>query len=233
MIATKRPAAPFFRAPRSLGALAGLAFLAIASCSEAGGPSGANGDVKVDPFIGDIVMGDPNAPVEIVEYASLTCPHCRDFWKQQFPVLKERYVDTGKARYILRDFPTPPVEVAAAGAAIARCKGKDKYYEIVDDIFSSYREMIEAAQSAQGAGPVLVAIGGRHGLSPDEVRACVNDPDLQRFFEKTVADAAGRVSSTPTLFVDDVVVENHTIENLTAAIEAKLNPGAAPPAPAQ
>jgi len=205
MIATKRPAAPFFRAPRSLGALAGLAFLAIASCSEAGGPSGANGDVKVDPFIGDIVMGDPNAPVEIVEYASLTCPHCRDFWKQQFPVLKERYVDTGKARYILRDFPTPPVEVAAAGAA----------------------------QSAQGAGPVLVAIGGRHGLSPDEVRACVNDPDLQRFFEKTVADAAGRVSSTPTLFVDDVVVENHTIENLTAAIEAKLNPGAAPPAPAQ
>jgi protein-disulfide isomerase len=224
----------FARAARPLAVALGALAL-VAGCSERAGDGaavGAGANVKVDPYIGDVVMGDAAAPVTVVEYASLTCPHCRDFWKQQFPVLKERYIDTGKVKYILRDFPTAPAPVAVAAAAVARCKGEDQYYAVVDDIFSSWHEMMEAAQSSSGAGPVLVAVGGRHGMTPDEVRACANHRGVQEYIQKVVTEAADRVRATPTIFVDDVLVDRHTNENLFAAIDAKLNGGVAPAAPA-
>jgi len=213
-------------------AIFAVAAMALAACSgEKSGPADASG-VKVDPYLGPVVMGDANAKVKMVEYASLTCPHCRDFWKQVFPRIKSTYIDTGKISYELHDFPTAPAEVAVAAAAIARCKGKDAYYEIVDDFVTSHHDLINAAQSPTGAGPVLVAVGGRHGLSPDEVRACVNDEGVKAYIDKTVKDAQGKVSATPTVFINDVIVPEHTFEAIAAVIEAQLNPGAAPAAPA-
>lgn len=210
---------------RPLAALA--AALVMSACSPGDG-SGTTPDVKVTPFLDDVVMGDPNAGVTIVEYASLTCTHCRDFWKQVLPGVKEAYIDTGKVRYIMRDFPTPPAEVAAAAAAIARCTGKDGYYAVVEDVYSNYHELMEAAQGPQGAGPVLVAIGGRHGLSPDQVKACANNSEAKAFLEKTVLEAQDKVRATPTLFINDVLVEDHSLQGLSAAIEASLNPASAP-----
>jgi protein-disulfide isomerase len=199
---------------------------ALAACSESAPPSAAGGAATeaaaVDPFIGDIVLGPETATVTIVEYASLTCPHCRDFWKQVFPSIRETYIDTGKVRYILRDFPTPPAKVAAAAAALARCKGEAGYYAVVDDVFTNFSELIEAAQSPQGAGPVLTMIGAKHGLSADQVRACANHPGVQKHIEDTVTEAAGRVRATPTLFINDEPAPVHSFAEIAKIIDAKL-----------
>ena len=83
--------------------------------------------------LGDMALGPENAPVTIVEYASMTCPHCAHFSENTFPKLKERYIDTGKVRFIFREFPFDPV--AAGAFMLARCAGKDKYFTMVETLF--------------------------------------------------------------------------------------------------
>ena len=73
----------------------------------------------------DMTLGSPKAKVTVIEYASLACSHCAHFNNEVFPEFKAKYIDTGKVRYVYREFYTPPVEVAAAGALIARCAGPD------------------------------------------------------------------------------------------------------------
>jgi glutaredoxin len=82
---------------------------------------------------GDVVLGPDNAPVTIIEYASMTCPHCAHFEATTFPELKKRYIDTGKVRYMMREFPLDAI--AAAGFMLARCAGKDKYEAIIETLF--------------------------------------------------------------------------------------------------
>ena len=83
----------------------------------------------------DVVLGDPNAETVIVEYASMTCPHCAHFYTEVFPKLKEKYIDTGKARFIFREFPLDGLAVAAS--MLARCAGDDRFYPMVDGLFET------------------------------------------------------------------------------------------------
>jgi protein-disulfide isomerase len=166
--------------------------------------------------------------VTIVEYASLTCPHCRDFWKQEFPRIKAAYIDTGKVKYMLRELPTPPAELAIAASAVARCTGKDHYYDVVDDVYTNYHKMMDSASSASGAVPVLVEIGGRHGLSVDQVAACVRSKAIQDYVSKEIAEKPDFANSTPTVIINGEHVTDTRYDNLVKVIEAKLNPGAAP-----
>jgi protein-disulfide isomerase len=217
---------------RRLAPLAIATLALTAACSD--NSSSPKDLVPVNPVLTDVVMGDAAAPVTMTEFASLTCPHCRDFWKQVFPRIKETYIDTGKVKYILKDYPTPPAEIALAGTAIARCAGADGYYAVVDDIFTNWHEMMQAAQQG-GAGPFLVEVGGRHGVDPEEVRSCLNNKPIQDFVNATITEARTlQVTGTPTIFLNGEKIEDgHTFEGLSAAIEAKLNPGAAPAAPAE
>src|SRR5262245_3685832 len=80
--------------------------------------------------LGDMELGNPNAPVTIVEYASMTCPHCAHFHEAVYPELKKKYIDTGKVRFIFREFPLDPL--AAGASAIARCAGKDKFFPLIE-----------------------------------------------------------------------------------------------------
>src|SRR5690606_29594883 len=84
--------------------------------------------------LGDKVLGADGAPVTIVEYASVTCPHCATFHQQTYPELKSKYIDAGKVKLIFREFPTQPAPVAIAGFMLARC-AEDKYYPMLDAIF--------------------------------------------------------------------------------------------------
>jgi protein-disulfide isomerase len=216
-----------FRSPAFRFLAVAVLALGVAACSKAGGADAGHG-ARIDPFLADVTMGQETAPVTMVEYASLTCPHCRDFWKQEFPRLKAAYIDTGKLKYTLRELPTPPAELAVAAAGVARCAGKDHYYDVVDDVYTNYHKMMDAANSANGAAPVLVEIGGRHGLSVDQVAACARSKAIQDYVNKEIAEKPDFANSTPTVIIDGEHITDTRYDNLVSVIEAKLNPGAAP-----
>src|SRR4051812_45765963 len=127
---------------RSLLVVAMFGALALAACSKGAGKVGAE----------DMSMGDANAPVKMVEYASASCVHCAAFNNEVFPAFKAKYIDTGKVHYTLKEFLTPPVEMAAAGFLTARCAGKDKYFSVLDAVYHSQQEMF---QSGDIRGPLL------------------------------------------------------------------------------
>jgi len=205
-------------------ALLGLATLALAAC--AGDSDGENlkpwKTVEIAPFMGEPVMGDPNAPVEIVEYASTTCGHCAAFHEQMLPELKSRYIDTGKAKLRWIVMPTPPAEISVAGAAIARCAGEDKFFDVIADLFDSQDAIIKAATQPRKLQDALVALGGRHGLDADEVGTCIGDTEIQKLTIKGAQDAPATVTGTPTFIVNGKQVDENSVEAIAAAIEAKL-----------
>jgi protein-disulfide isomerase len=210
-------------------AAAPVAALVLASACSDQGAAGPAGAVPVNPVLTDVVLGQTSAPVEIIEYASYTCPHCRDFWKQDFPRLKAAYIDTGKVKYIYRDFPTDP-NLAPMLVSVARCKGAENYYDVVDDIFSNQIELFEAAQQGR-AGPLILALGQRHGASEAEIRTCLTHKGINDALNKQIEEGRARgVDSTPAVFINGVRAEDHSFPALSAAIDKAL--GVAPSAPA-
>jgi protein-disulfide isomerase len=208
--------------------LAAAAALALAACGGQSGPSDGFKPVAVSPVLGDVPMGSNTAPVTILEYASYTCPHCRDFWKQEFPRLKADYIDTGKAKFIYRDFPLDD-NLALTLAAIARCKGQDAYFKVVDDLFTAQYDILMAAQRGE-AGPILLSVAQTNGMSPDVVRTCIDHhPGLRKAIIDSRNEGSERgVNSTPAIFVNDKRVDVAGYEALKAEIEMALNPDAAP-----
>jgi protein-disulfide isomerase len=178
--------------------------------------------VEIAPFMGDAVMGNPGAPVEIIEYASTTCGHCAAFHEQMLPQLKTRYIDTGKAKLRWIVMPTPPAEISVAGAAIARCAGEDKFFAVIDDLFKSQEEIVKSARSPRALQDALVALGGRHGLNADQVSTCISDASIQQLIIKTAREAPESVTGTPSFFVNGKQVDENSADAIAAAIDAEL-----------
>ena len=109
------------------------ALVTAAAAAAAGAPAGA----AVKPAPGDMSLGNPKAPVHVVEYLSLTCPHCAHFHEGVFPAFKAKYIDTGKVYFTIRELLTAPAQVAAAGFLMARCNGGTRYFQVVDQVFRS------------------------------------------------------------------------------------------------
>ena len=146
----------------------------------------------------DVVIGKADAPVTIIEYASMTCTHCRDFHSESYPAIKKDYLDTGKAKLILREFPFDPRALAAF--MLARCAGDERRTAMVDVMFDQQREWA----AAENASVALLKIAQLAGLSQDQFKACLQNTELQK---KVVAvQEAGQkefgVSATPTFFVN-------------------------------
>jgi len=199
-----------------------LAALAVSAC---GGPEERAlpyKTVPITPFLGDAVMGDPKSPVEIVEYASTTCSHCYAFHKQALPELRTRYIDTSKAHLRWIVMPTPPAEISVAGAAIARCAGEEKYFDVIADLFDTQDALIKAAPHPRRLQQTLVALGGRHGLSADQVGTCIADPAVLAVTRKGVEEAPASVTGTPSFFVNGEQIDENSAEAIAAAIDAKL-----------
>ena len=145
------------------GIIIAVAVGLLAGCGPKGGTGGG------DAVNGPMTLGDPNAKVKIDEWASVTCPHCAEFNEKVFPLFKAKYVDTGKVFYTFHEFLTPPAPVAAAGFLVARCAGKDKYFNVTDAIFHSQPELY---QDPRG---VLLRIGKSVGMTEDQVTKCIQD----------------------------------------------------------
>ncbi|MDP3491930.1 MAG: thioredoxin domain-containing protein [Hyphomonadaceae bacterium] len=224
MSAIRRLLTPVFAATLALAA----------ACSEQKPQAGAFTPVPVTPVLGDVPIGDANAPVTMLEYAALTCSHCRDFWKWELPKLKSQYLDTGRVKLIYRDFPIDEAGMGVLFASVSRCGGEAKYVDMVDEFFTRQYDLLTSAQSGS-ALPVLNEIGAKFGLSPEQVMTCIDhQPDLKASILKSQQDASAKgVRGTPTVFINDELVANPTWENIVAAIEAKLgNPAPAAVAPA-
>lgn len=203
--------------------LAAALALAAAACSDNSAPKSNFTPVEVNPVLGDVPLGKADAPVTMIEYAALTCSHCRDFWKWELPKLKSTYLDTGKVKLIYRDFPIDGQGMGLLFASVARCGGAAKYPDMVDEFFTRQYDLLNAAQSG-GALPVLNEIGAKHGLTPDQIMTCIDHrPDLKAAITKMQQEGSAKgVNATPTIFINDEVVSNPTWENVVAAIEKAL-----------
>ncbi|HSV04447.1 MAG TPA: thioredoxin domain-containing protein [Phenylobacterium sp.] len=189
--------------------------IAAAALALSGGPALAAG-VPAEAVQGDMSLGNPRARVHVVEYASASCPHCARFDEDVWPAFKRTYVDTGRAYYTLKEFLTPPQEVAAAGFLIARCGGKARYFAILDGVFRSQAEW----ESGDVRTP-LMKVAAANGLSQAQVDACLADAAalkaLNARFE--AAMAKDNVHSTPTFDINGQRIEGETdLATLGAAI---------------
>jgi protein-disulfide isomerase len=172
----------------------------------------------------DMSMGNPKAKIEVIEYASLSCPHCAHFNEAVFPTLKAKYIDTGKVRYTLKEMLTEPATVAAAGFMVARCAGPDKYFKVVDEVFRSQPRWQQG-----NIKPILQEIGAANGVDAARFDACLKDQaaiDAVTARAQRAADQDG-ITSTPTLFINGKRIENtpQTPADLDAAIAAAAKGG--------
>ncbi len=188
----------FFTTRRS--ALIALSALALTACGDntATPTAGESG-----PMLGH-VLGDENAPITLIEYASPTCGACKYFHDEVQPTIKENYVATGKVKFVFREFPINQLDVPAY--ALARCVGKDKYFDVVDDLFERQSGIIEAAN--QGVmKAALFAIAQNHGIKTEaEFDACVNNKTIRQDLADTVATGEQyNISGTPTFVINGKV----------------------------
>jgi protein-disulfide isomerase len=165
----------------------------------------------------DMTMGSLRAPVTVIEYASTSCPHCARFNNEVFPAFKAKYVDTGKVRYVFREFLTDPVEVAAAGFMLAHCAGKDKYFKVLDGVFRDQEKMY---QSGDVRG-VLLKIGEDNGLTEAQYMTCLTDTKAKDALFKKVDGyvANDHIESTPTFLIGDQKLEG---EQSLAALDVAI-----------
>ena len=193
-----------FTAALSLTGLAALAgFSPLRLISSAMAQSAA--DVAKPVSLPDMVLGPKDASVTITEYASMTCPHCAAFNAEVFPKIKSTYIDTGKVRYVFREF---PLDIkAAAGSMLARCIAKDdagKYFTVIDLLFKSQGDWV-----MKNTTETLTRIGKQAGLSQQGVESCLKD---QALLDKISADQKYasdvlKVNSTPTFFINGEVIK--------------------------
>jgi protein-disulfide isomerase len=187
-----------------------LSALALAAC---GGSAGA-------PAEGDMALGAAEgAKVTVVEYASVTCHVCAAWQEEVWPGFKTKYVDTNKVRYVFREMPTPPVDVATAGFLVARCAGEDKYFDVVHEILASVKTWDAGAPPRQ----TLVRVAAAAGLNEKQFQQCITNEDAIRALDGRVREAqAAGVTGTPAFFVNGVAVPDRSLSGLSAAIDAEL-----------
>ena len=216
MIITRRA----FTAALSLTGLSLLAgFSPLRLITEAMAQGAA--DVAKPVSLPDMALGPANAPITITEFASMTCPHCAAFNADVFPKIKAAYIDTGKIRYVFREF---PLDIkAAAGSMLSRCIAKDdsgKYFAVTDMLFKQQSDWV-----MKNTTETLTRIGKQAGLSQQAVDDCLKD---QTLLDKIVADQKFandvlKVNSTPTFFLNGEMIKGETsFEEFDKRIKALL-----------
>ena len=212
-------------------ALLALPVLAVVACGAANGADtnpAAAGSTPAAAQSGELghVVGDANAPVTLIEYASPTCPACKYFHDSIHPEIEEKYVATGKVKFIYREYPIHG-NADVAAYVLALCAGEDKYFDVLDDLFENQDGIVQAA-NVGALGGMLKTVGKRHGIETDEAfDACMKDPkyrsQLAEVYEQAEKDG---VNSTPTFVLNGKVRmfegDFRTAEGFSRQIDALL-----------
>jgi protein-disulfide isomerase len=175
------------------------------------------------PVMGDYVMGKESAPIIMIEYASMTCPHCAHFSNNVMPEIEKKYIDTGKMRYILRQFPLN--EPALKAAMLLDCVGEqntDKYYVFARVLFDAQSKWAFDGNYMSG----LETISNVGGLSKEQFQGCLNNTDreMKMLKIKKLANDELRLPHTPYIFIDGEVFEgDRSVEEVSKFIDAKLS----------
>ncbi len=158
-----------------------------------------------------ISLGEPNNT--IIEYASMTCPHCSDFHGNVFPKIKEELINTGRVKYTFRDFPLDPF--AMAGTLIANCVSDDKYFDVINVLLKTQQKWIE--KGYQG----IISIAKNFGLTLSEIEQCLSNKKLIKLIESNMSLASNSfgITGTPTVFVNGKRIQPLEYENILNEIK--------------
>ena len=185
----------------AIGAATAAGLIAVPGFEEISGTSTANAQglaTLMNPGpLGEHVKGEPDAPVTIIKYASMTCPHCRSWHKNSYPQIKAKYIDTGIAKFYFREFPFDPA--AAAAFMLAECSGENQYFSMIDILYEK-----QAVWSRGKVAEELFKIARHAGFTRDSFNACLKDQKLLDnvlSIQKTAASEY-KVNSTPTFFIN-------------------------------
>jgi protein-disulfide isomerase len=172
----------------------------------------------------DMTLGNLKARVVVVEYASLSCPHCAHFHNEVFPAFRGKYVDSGKVLFVYREFITSPAEVAVPATMLARCAGKDRYFKVVERVFATQEEMYKDG-TVGGVHRILRREAAVLGIDGPAYEACVNDTAGFEALKARIdrAETEDKVEGTPTFEVNGKRLPlgpDMTLAILDAAIKA-------------
>jgi len=209
----------------------GAGSLSQTAASSSTGDSGGYGDIvnaaevsEEGYTLGGVAMGDPDAPVTIIEYASLTCPHCAQFHETVLPDLKAQYIDTGQVRYEFRNFILNPIDLAVS--MIVRCQPPEEFFPLTDLFFANQRQWLANANDREQLFSDISSLVRRVGISRAEIDQCLASRDLQQqLVELTqTGQQDWGVNATPTLIVagEKRGVEAQSFEGLSRMIEEEL-----------
>ncbi len=208
-------------------ALAAFSVFALTACGAAdtgNAQTGSSGASEI--ALTDITLGEADAPVTIVEYASWTCPACLQFHTDVIPMLKSEYIETGKVKLVFREFPTPPANISVAGFALARCAGEDNYYAAIDDLFAAQNNVLNLARSGGDIEGALRSLASSYGIEGEGFNDCLANTDVTYAIGESVmkGDSQG-VNSTPTVFVNGQKLQGYDWRNadgMRAVLNAEL-----------
>lgn len=206
--------------------LGGAAALLLAGCgggSPAANTSSANSAERTSyEWEDDHAIGNPNAAVTIIEHASVVCGACGNWHTTVYPELKKKYIDSGLVRFVFREFPTAPENLAQAGFLIANCAGEDKFFENISLQFKRQKQIFAAA----GDGTVkdeYIAIAKAGGLSEEQFEQCLQNPEeIERYETIVKMGIDAGVTGTPSFFVNGEKTKMFKLEDFDAALRPFL-----------
>lgn len=173
------------------------------------------------PEVVEMALGEADAPVEVIEYASYTCPHCGTFHENVLPRLKEEYIDTGKVRFVYREAYFDKYGMWAS--MIARCGGEERFFGITDLLYEAQSDWSRAGSDVAVAEE-LRRIGRLAGLGDDRIEACLNDADKLRalvgWYQENVEEHG--INSTPSFVIDGETYGNMSYADFSELLDEKL-----------
>ena len=169
-------------------------------------------------FEDDYILGDVNAPVTLMEYASVACPACANWHSAVYPEFREKYVETGKVKYVFRPFPTARISMADTGHMLAYCGKREVYFTNIKLQFDRQRQLIDMLQNDRGR-EAYISLAKASGLSEDEFISCLQNEDIRERYEMVVQTGIDMgVTGTPSFFVNGEKVSGFLLEDLEKEI---------------